>query len=249
MFEYHLDESREDHHLLKEAPKDYSPQAVVGIRPCDADAFLLVKRNFDTPDYKDPYWIRAYEATTLVGLACNTPCSTCFCTSAGSGPFSETGLDVLLVDQGDHYLARVITDKGEQLSGGRRLGRGEADEADAEADRSRKGRGRGEHRVRGAHRSPGGQGDHRALRRPVLGRCRLFLHQLRDLHLPVPHLLVLRHPGRNPRQIRGADAQLGQLHVSPVYPARLGAQPPEPENAAGAPALHAQTQILRGQIR
>jgi sulfhydrogenase subunit beta (sulfur reductase) len=58
MFEYSLDENQEDHHILKEANKDYSPQAVIGIRPCDARAFGLVRLNFDTPEYKDPYAMR-----------------------------------------------------------------------------------------------------------------------------------------------------------------------------------------------
>ncbi|MBU1181599.1 MAG: 4Fe-4S dicluster domain-containing protein [Pseudomonadota bacterium] len=115
MFEYSLDEKDAEHHILKDAAKDYSPKAVLGIRPCDAASFLLVKRNFDTPEYKDPYWIRSYEATTFVGYACNNPCSTCFCTTAGSGPFNEEGLDVLLVDEGDCYYAKVITSKGENL--------------------------------------------------------------------------------------------------------------------------------------
>ena len=115
MFEYSLDEGKEDHHVMKEVKKDYSHRAVIGIRPCDAAAFLLVKRNFDTPEYKDPYWIRSYEATTFVGLACNNPQATCFCTSAGCGPFHEDGLDVLLVDAGDHFLAKIISSKGEKL--------------------------------------------------------------------------------------------------------------------------------------
>ena len=79
------------------------PKAVLGIRPCDAAAFLLVKRNFDTPEYQDPYWMKSYEATTFVGFACNNPCTTCFCTTAGCGPFHEDGLDVLLVDDGEWY--------------------------------------------------------------------------------------------------------------------------------------------------
>ena len=103
MFEYSLDESREDHHIMKEIEKDYSPQAIIGIRPCDAKAFILVGKNFDTPDYKDPYWIRAYESTTFIGLACDSPCSSCFCTTAGCGPFHEEGLDLLLIDADDHY--------------------------------------------------------------------------------------------------------------------------------------------------
>ncbi len=115
LLEYSLDESREDHHIMKEVDTDYSPRAVIGIRPCDAKAFLLVGHNFDTPEYKDPYWIQAYEATTLVGLACDSPCSSCFCTTAGCGPFHEEGLDVLLVDSGQTYLAKILTEKGEKL--------------------------------------------------------------------------------------------------------------------------------------
>jgi len=112
MFDYSLDESRSDHHQLREAAKDYSPRAVIGIRPCDAKAFVLVRLNFDTPDYQDPYWLRAYESTTFIGLGCEAPCSSCFCTSAGCGPYHEEGLDVLLADAGDHYLAKVLTEKG-----------------------------------------------------------------------------------------------------------------------------------------
>lgn len=115
MLEYSLDESREDGHVMQEILADDSPQVVVGIRPCDAKAFLLVQRNFETPEFKDPYWVRRYEATALVGLACNTPCRTCFCMDAGSGPFHEAGLDILLVDAGDYYLAKVCTSTGEAI--------------------------------------------------------------------------------------------------------------------------------------
>ncbi len=116
MFEYSLDETDEDHHIMKEAPKDYSPRAVIGIRPCDVKAFLLVQKNFDTPEYKDTYWIQAFEATTFVTYACSDPCVTCFCTTAGCGPFHEEGSDVLLVDDGEQYLAKILTDKGEKLA-------------------------------------------------------------------------------------------------------------------------------------
>jgi len=42
MFNYSLDETTEDAHIVKESQKDYSPTAVVGIRPCDAKALRLV---------------------------------------------------------------------------------------------------------------------------------------------------------------------------------------------------------------
>jgi len=113
MFEYCLDEGREDHHILKEVNTKNSPQAVIGIRPCDAKAFSLVRLNFDTQQYQDPYWLKAYEATTLVGLACEAPCKSCFCTTAGCGPYHDEDLDVLLIDGGDRYWAKAITAKGE----------------------------------------------------------------------------------------------------------------------------------------
>jgi len=113
MFEYTMDEKSKDRNLLKRPKKNYSSCAVIGIRPYDATAFLLVKKNFDTADFRDPYWCDAYEACTFVGLAINDPDSTDFSTSTKSGPFDESGLDVLLVDMKDHFLAKVITDKGD----------------------------------------------------------------------------------------------------------------------------------------
>jgi sulfhydrogenase subunit beta (sulfur reductase) len=115
MFEYSLDRNQEDAHILKEAPKDFSPQLIAGIRPCDALAFQLVRVNFDNPQYQDPLWIQRMEFTTLLGFGCNEPCTSCFCTSVGSGPFSETGLDALMVDLGDRFLLRSVTSKGEAL--------------------------------------------------------------------------------------------------------------------------------------
>lgn len=114
MLTYTMDKNDPECGIMKEADKDYGPRAVIGIRPCDAKALALVKMNFDTDQYKDPYWLNLYNATTFVGLACGAPCATCFCTTAGSGPYQEEGLDVLLVDQPDHYLAKALTDKGAQ---------------------------------------------------------------------------------------------------------------------------------------
>jgi ferredoxin len=110
LFEYTLDENDPDANILRESVKDYSPWAVIGIRPCDAHAFQIVRPNF-----------------AFVGLGCNDPGSTCFCTSVGGGPFSEKGLDVLLYDLGDSFLVKALTEKGEtflnQAQGGK-----EADE-------------------------------------------------------------------------------------------------------------------------
>ena len=130
ILEVTLDEAAPDANVYKEAAKDDPPQAVVGIRPCDAHAFQIVKVNFDNPEYRDPWWVKRYESTTLIGLGCNEPCPTCFCSSVGGGPFSEKGLDVLLYDLGGAYLARALTEKGEAF-----LEKAEGGGAPEEADK------------------------------------------------------------------------------------------------------------------
>lgn len=107
-----LDESKDGHHIMKQVPFDNQKRAVIGIRPYDAKAIELVKMNFDTSDYRDPYWCDAYDSTTFVGLGINKPGPLDFSTSAGTGPFSEQGLDVLMADLDDTYLAKILTDKG-----------------------------------------------------------------------------------------------------------------------------------------
>ncbi len=115
MFEYTIDEEDPEANILKETPKNYSLQAIVGIRPCDAHAFQIVKPNFDNPEYRDPWWVKHFESTTLIGMACNEPCSTCFCTSVGGGPFNEQGLDAIFYDLGETYLVKALTEKGEEF--------------------------------------------------------------------------------------------------------------------------------------
>jgi len=117
MFEVNLDEKDPEANVYRESVKDYSPRAVVGIRPCDAHGFQIVKRNFDNAEYRDPWWVKRFETTTMVGLGCNEPCASCFCASVGGGPFATEYLDVVVFDLGDSFLARAITEKGEAFLG------------------------------------------------------------------------------------------------------------------------------------
>jgi ferredoxin len=100
---------------------------VFGIRPCDARSAVLLDKVFDSPDSQDPYYVARRENTIVMGIACNTPSSTCFCTVVGGGPYSIEGLDVLWADLGDRYLVESITDRGEALIAGNELFRQPAD--------------------------------------------------------------------------------------------------------------------------
>jgi len=115
MFECSNDSEQETAGILKEVEKGYPSLAVIGIRPCDTHAFKIVKRNFDNPEYKDPWWKRRHESSLLIGLGCNDPCATCFCDSVGGGPFDDKMLDVMLYDLGNKFLAKGITEKGDEF--------------------------------------------------------------------------------------------------------------------------------------
>ncbi|MDI6791853.1 MAG: 4Fe-4S dicluster domain-containing protein [bacterium] len=106
-------------------------QVIWGIRPCDTAGFLILDKVFNQggAEYEDAYYLRRREKTAIVGLGCNKPLSTCFCTSFDNGgPFATNGLDVLLTEVGDKYVVTVLTDKGEALLKGKN-GLSEADSA------------------------------------------------------------------------------------------------------------------------
>ena len=115
MFAFNLDRTTDQAGILHQLETDHFPRVIFGIRPCDAKAFDLLDLNFNTPSHRDPWWVRRRQITTLVGLGCNTPCPTCFCTSVGSGPFATEGLDLLLIDGDDEFIIQVITEKGQGL--------------------------------------------------------------------------------------------------------------------------------------
>jgi len=86
-----------------------------GVRPCDARSLSLLDHVFDDEDYKDPYFLNKRQNTLVVAIGCNRPADTCFCNATGGDPFSTQGMDLLLIDIGDVYLAQPATPKGQEL--------------------------------------------------------------------------------------------------------------------------------------
>ena len=96
--------------------KDGGETLLFGVRPCDASSFTLLDMLFDQEKYRDPYYLDKREKTTVVALGCvRPPYTTCFCTSVGGAPLSSEGVDILLTDLGEAYLAEFLTPKGEAL--------------------------------------------------------------------------------------------------------------------------------------
>ena len=88
---------------------------LLGVRPCDARGFVLLDKFFSSGDHKDKYYLERRLNTTTIGLACNHPLTTCFCTSLGGSPFGREGVDLLLQDINDKYIMEPITEKGAKL--------------------------------------------------------------------------------------------------------------------------------------
>lgn len=88
---------------------------VIGCRPCGARGKLIFNPVYETDTTKDPYFILRRDNTVFVSLACDRPETTCFCHSVGSGPADPDGSDVLLTLVGDGYVARSVTEAGEEI--------------------------------------------------------------------------------------------------------------------------------------
>jgi len=101
---------------LNEPKEPEGKQIIFGIRNCDARSFKILDIFFASGKYSDPYYFKRRNRTIFIGLACNTPFSTCFCTAVGGDPHSSEGCDVLFVDIGESYIVHTITELGAEFS-------------------------------------------------------------------------------------------------------------------------------------
>lgn len=99
---------------LADIEPDRFPETVIfGVRPCDAAAVPVLDSVFSW-DYKDHFYLKRREKTTIIGLACNTADDSCFCTAVGLSPDNPKGTDLMLTPlTGGGCLAESHSEKGE----------------------------------------------------------------------------------------------------------------------------------------
>jgi len=86
--------------------------AFVGVRACEIAALAIQDRVLlDGPAVDGDYRARRASAF-IVAVECATPNSTCFCTSAGTGPEVTGGFDIALTELDEGYVARVGSTRG-----------------------------------------------------------------------------------------------------------------------------------------
>ena len=97
-------------------PDTNAPRTLIfGCRPCDASSLPIMDALYDW-DYRDSFWFRRREATTVVAISCTRCDESCFCTALGGAPHGTPGADLLLTPLDDgRLLAEVLTEKGQAL--------------------------------------------------------------------------------------------------------------------------------------
>ncbi|TFG21671.1 MAG: hypothetical protein EU529_12905 [Promethearchaeota archaeon] len=102
--------------IIKERDDLDEKYVLFGVRPCDAYSFQLMANFFSFHgNCEDEIYLKKKENTLIIGMGCNTPKQTCFCTSVGGNPFKKEDSDIFLVDLGEKYLVEAISDKGKEL--------------------------------------------------------------------------------------------------------------------------------------
>ncbi len=105
-------------------------RAFLGIRGCDLAAIAVQDRVFGASERggerrggsADPVYGARRDGILFIGVNCNDPASTCFCTSMGTGPgageradLALTELDPALPDQ-HRFLVHATTDRGRAIA-------------------------------------------------------------------------------------------------------------------------------------
>lgn len=99
---------------ISEAPET-SPKLLFGVKPCDLKG-ILFSDSFYKRNFEDKYYLSRSKNRFIIALGClKPPRPTCFCTSAKTGPFADSGYDLQLVEEGDFYFVEVGSNSGEEF--------------------------------------------------------------------------------------------------------------------------------------
>lgn len=102
--------------ILEDTKSEVKDIVVMGLRPCDAAAFVYLDQFFNNPN-KDFHYNRRREKSALIAFSCKSADECCFCTSVGLNPGSTQGADVLLtfLENNSEAYVEILTEKGQQL--------------------------------------------------------------------------------------------------------------------------------------
>lgn len=172
---------------------EITPRVIFGAHACDINALNRLDLVFKDGRYPDPYYVARRGATLVVGVSC-LPTETCFCHLWGSDE-ARYGYDLFLQDIGGKYLVSISSVEAANILEAACDPRVATDEDRIEFRHATR---RPSGGLQPRHpRHPGSRHAHgRVPQGPVLGRAGGTVPFLHGVLGGVPHLLLLRHPGR-----------------------------------------------------
>ena len=90
------------------------PVLLIGVRPCDSSAFLILDKVMGGK-FADSYYDRNRGRTLVLGLSCSKPEPTCFCNVFNAGPIEGAGDDISFTSVDGGYVARPKTIRGKEF--------------------------------------------------------------------------------------------------------------------------------------
>ena len=97
--------------------EESKPQKTVifGVRPCDLEALKVMTAVFTGGKFTDTIFAGHLENAAIIGLGCVGEKPGCFCRERNIDKNSSFECDMFLINKGDHYLADILTSKGESI--------------------------------------------------------------------------------------------------------------------------------------
>lgn len=91
-------------------------RVIFGARACDGTALEYVDTVYSNIKPIDNLYFGRRNLTTIIGVFCNNPSWSCFCTEVNNALTNPVNIDLMLTDMGEKYLAEIYTEKGGQIA-------------------------------------------------------------------------------------------------------------------------------------
>lgn len=100
---------------LADVPVESRERLIFGARACDAAALKYVDAVYSNVEPADALYFARRNRTALIGLFCDKPSWSCFCTELGDFLTNPQGLDAYFTHIGEKLYAEALTPRGEEL--------------------------------------------------------------------------------------------------------------------------------------
>ena len=102
----------EDGYIIEDCLNGKEKKVIFGARGCDVASLKIL--DLYMMEVSDPYYASRRKETIIIGITCEYPRESCFCTAFGGMIPDE--YDLWLTDIGDYYFVDIGSEKGKELA-------------------------------------------------------------------------------------------------------------------------------------